>query len=158
MAELCPGAGRGGGATLIGARVTLIWGGCWEDGADGSHWLPPVYTGGLAGSAGGGGGGGGGGGNGGGAGGVDSTWVSVGCALDGAGAALVEASGTTLVDSSSAPPGIRMISRPTAATAATAAATTSAFLVRYHGGAGALKLSERKLSAKSEPIGRGRKT
>lgn len=87
-----------------------------------------------------------------------STWVTVDWALDGGGAALVEASGTTVVDSSSAPPGIWMISTPTAATAATAATTTSAFLVRYHGGVGDLKLSVRKLSAKSEPIGRGRNT
>jgi hypothetical protein len=89
---------------------------------------------------------------------VDSKGVSAGWALDGGGAALVEASGSTVLVSSGAPPGIRIISRATAATAATAAATMGPFLVRYHGGVGALKLSERKLSAKSEPIGRGRKT
>jgi hypothetical protein len=131
VAELVPGVvGHGWGATLIGVRVTPISGfSVWDGVAGRGGGFSSVATGaGLICAADGGGGGGAGGGTG------ALAWV--GWTLLGAGWAVVDAFGDTVVDSSAPVPGLRNISRTphtTMAASAAAASAVTACLVRYHG-------------------------
>ena len=138
MAELFSGAGRGFGATLIGARVTPIAGfSVLGDAAGGCHGSGSVTTGAVLSAVGGGGGGGGGT-----FAGVDWTLLGAGWALlVGADPALGDGVGATLVGASVT--GLRRTNRTPDTTPAKAPAATRAIiarLLRYHGRAAGLNV------------------